>query len=103
MYIVVFTTCANKEEAQKISRALVEKRLAACVNILPQVESLFWWEGKVDSAQEFLLVIKSRAERFGKICALVKSLHSYEVPEIISLPVSEGHQPYLQWIDESLG
>jgi len=73
------------------------------VNILPQVESLFWWEGKVDSAQEFLLVIKSRAERFGKICALVKSLHSYEVPEIISLPVSEGHQPYLQWIDESLG
>lgn len=103
MYIVVFTTCANKEEAQKISRALVEKRLAACVNILPQVESLFWWEGKVDSEQEFLLVIKSRAERFGKICALVKSLHSYEVPEIISLPVSEGHQPYLQWIDESLG
>jgi periplasmic divalent cation tolerance protein len=102
MHIVVLVTCANKEEAQKISRALVENKLAACVNILSGVESSFWWEGKVDSAQEFLLVAKSRGELFEKISGLVKSLHSYEVPEIIALPVTDGHKPYLKWIDDSL-
>lgn len=103
MNIVVFVTASGKEEAQKIAQALVEKRLAACVNIISGVESVFWWESKVDRASEALLVIKSCQEKFAEIAETVKSLHSYAVPEIIALPISAGYQPYLKWINESIG
>ena len=102
MYIVIFVTCGNKEEAKKIAAALIDKRLAACVNIMDGVESFFWWQGKVDEAKEALLMIKTKKAKFAKIVKLVKSIHSYEVPEIIALPVVCGYAPYLGWINECI-
>ena len=100
--IIVFVTCADKKEAKKISSALVANRLAACVNIAGNIESVFWWQGKVDSSSEVLLMAKSLKNKFAKITKLVKSLHSYEVPEIIALPVIMGDKKYLGWIKESV-
>lgn len=102
MHIVIFVTASNNEEAGKISRALVENKLAACVNIIGAVKSVFWWEGKLDSAEEALLIIKSSKSKLAKIIKLVKSLHSYQVPEIIALPIIAGDKRYLGWIDASL-
>ncbi len=102
MYIVIFITASNKNEAERIARALLKNKLAACVNIVGGVESFFWWQGKIDSASEALLVIKSKKQKLNKIIKLVKSMHSYEVPEIIALPIASGSRQYLKWIDESL-
>lgn len=101
MYAVIFITCANKKEAGRIAKALVKNKLAACVNIVDKIESIFWWQGKVDLASEALLIMKSKREKLTKIIKLVKSMHSYEVPEIIALPIIGGYRPYLEWIDES--
>ncbi len=103
MYAVIFITCAHKKEARCIAKALVKNKLAACVNIVDKIESLFWWQGKVDVAGEALLIIKSKREKLTKIIKLVKSMHSYQVPEIIALPIIGGYRPYLEWIDESTG
>jgi len=102
MYCLVLITAKNKNEARNIAKALLNKRLAACVNILDKVESLFWWKGKIDSAFEAMLIVKSKGEKLPKIIKMVKSLHSYSVPEIIALPVSSGFKPYLEWINESI-
>jgi len=102
MHIVVFITCAKKKEAKLIARALVARRLAACVNIVEKIESLFWWAGKLDRAEEILLIVKSHQSKLARINKLVKSLHSYEVPEIIALPIVGGYPPYLKWLDDSL-
>jgi len=102
MYIVIFITVSNKKEAKRIASGLIRNKLAACVNIALKIESFFWWQGKPDKAKEMLLIAKSKKQNFNKIIKLVKSLHSYEVPEIIALPVAAGYKPYLKWIDESL-
>jgi len=102
MYIVILITAANKGEAKKIAKSLVENKLAACVNVLSEVSSLFWWKSKVDTAKEIILLIKSRREKLNKIVKLVKSLHSYDCPEIIALPIVGGSKTYLDWIDESI-
>lgn len=102
MYIIILVTAANISEAEKISSSLVEKKLAACVNILAGVKSRFCWEGKVDSAKEVLLTIKSKKSKLPAIIKTVKSLHSYKVPEIIALPIIGGEKKYLRWIDESI-
>lgn len=102
MYIVVFVTASSKKEAQNLARGLLRNRLCACVNIVDKIESLFWWEGKIDSASETLLIIKSTKAKLPKIMKLVKSKHSYEVPEVIALPIIGGLKPYLRWIDESI-
>ena len=102
-YIVVLATVGSKEEAQKIARGLLEEKLAACVNIIDGVESHFWWQGKIDSAKEALLVIKTKKELFNKLAKKVKSLHSYSVPEIIALPIVTGNTEYLNWINDSTG
>ena len=102
MYIVVLVTAGNKKEAQKIAMGLIEQKLAACVNIIDKVDSLFFWEAKIDRAKECLLVIKSKKEKLPGIIKLVNSLHSYKVPEIIALPIIAGSKPYLRWIDASL-
>ncbi len=96
--ILVFITVPSREEAEKIARRVVEDRLAACVNIVPQVRSLFTWEGKLSQEDEVLLVVKSRRSRFPALAGTVKELHSYSVPEIIAIPVLEGTADYLQWI-----
>ena len=103
MYIVIFITAANKKQANNIGRELVKHKLAACVNIASNIESIFWWQGKLDKAKESLLIIKSRKEKLSKIIKLVKSLHSYSVPEIIALPIISGNKDYLKWIDDSIG
>ncbi len=102
MYCVILVTASNKEEAQKIASGLIESRLAACVNIVDPIGSIFWWQGKIDRATEALLVIKTRKALIKKLIKKVKSLHSYDVPEIIALPVIDGSKEYLEWIDESL-
>jgi periplasmic divalent cation tolerance protein len=101
MAIVVFVTCANKNQANKIAQALIKQKLAACVNLVNPVNSLFWWQKKVDSSKEVLLIIKTKKKLFGKLEKLVKSLHSYEVPEIIALPIIMGNKKYLDWINDS--
>lgn len=101
--IVVLVTCASAKEARKIARALVESNIAACVNLMSSpVESIYRWKGKVASAKEFLLVIKTARKRFAAVQAEVRRLHSYELPEIIALPITEGSHDYLDWIGESV-
>jgi len=100
--VVIFITSASKKEAKAIAKALVQKRLVACVNIVEKVESFFWWKKKIDSAKAVLLIAKSKKSNFEKIIKLVKAKHSYEVPEIIVLPIIAGYKPYLEWIDDSL-
>jgi len=102
-YIVVFVTCTNKEEGEKISQALVEKKLVACVNLIPEISSRYWWQGKIETSNEVLLIIKSKKSLFKEIVAEVKRLHSYTVPEIIALPIINGNKDYLDWIEESVG
>lgn len=97
-YVVVIITAGSAAEAEQIARGLVEARLAACVNIIPRVDSLFRWQGKLDTAAESLLIVKGRASRLDDIIALVKARHSYQVPEIITLPIVGGHPAYLDWL-----
>ena len=96
--IVVLITAGSEAEATTIGRALVEKELVACVNILPGVRSIFQWEGKVTEEQEVLLMAKTVSKAFKEVEATVKSLHSYSVPEVISLSIQEGLPEYLNWI-----
>jgi periplasmic divalent cation tolerance protein len=101
--IVVLVTCGSAKEARKIARAVVEKRLAACANILTSpVQSVYRWKGRVESAKEFLLIIKTTKPRFPKLKAEVERLHTYEVPEIIALPIASGATDYLTWISDSV-
>jgi periplasmic divalent cation tolerance protein len=99
---IVFTTTGSEEEAQKIARHLVERRVAACVNIIPRMESIYRWQGKVESAQEWLLIIKTTAARFPAVRESIRELHSYELPECIVVSVEDGSLPYLQWLEESV-
>ncbi|MDH4300369.1 MAG: divalent-cation tolerance protein CutA [Dehalococcoidia bacterium] len=99
--IVVLITAGSGEEARKIAKLLVKEKKAACVNILPGVDSLFWWKGKIDSARENLLFVKTRASLFPEIVNLVKEIHSYGVPEIIALPITGGSEDYLRWLDSA--
>jgi periplasmic divalent cation tolerance protein len=101
-YIVLLITTANDEEAHRISTVLLEKKKAACVNIVPRVDSLFWWQGKLDSGIENLLIVKTKAHLLNEIIALVKESHSYETPEVIALPIIGGSQEYLQWIEKEV-
>jgi len=101
-YIVVLMTAADKEEAVKIVRCLLNEKLIACANIVGPVSSLFWWEGKIDEASEFLVFMKSRENLFEKLTERVKELHSYQVPEIIALPAEKGLPSYLDWLSTSL-
>lgn len=101
-YIVVFITANTSDEAHRIAATLLENKKAACVNIVPEVDSRFWWEGKLDSARESLLVIKSKSVLLPEIIDLVKNIHSNTVPEIIALPIIGGSQDYLDWIDKEV-
>jgi periplasmic divalent cation tolerance protein len=100
--LVVLSTVGRAEDAERIGRALVERGLAACVNVLPAVTSIYRWKGKLEKEEERLLLIKTRAERFEALKQALVSLHPYEVPEVLALPVADGHQPYLDWLDESV-
>ncbi len=100
-YIIVLVTAKDKKEAEKIARGLLEAKLIACANILEGVQSLFWWQGKIDISQEVLLILKTKKILFKKVLNQVKSLHSYQTPEIIALPIVNGSEDYLRWISSS--
>ncbi len=100
---LVLSTVGSQEEARKIAHALVERRLAACVNIVPGVESIYRWQGKIEMAAEYVLLIKTTAAAFPRLRDALAELHSYEVPECIALAVEEGGTNYLEWIGESVG
>jgi periplasmic divalent cation tolerance protein len=101
-YIIAITTTPSKNEAEKIAKTLLEERLIACANIIGPVQSLFWWQSKIDEAQEHLILMKTRKDLFSKLSEKVKALHSYQVPEIIAMPIVEGFKPYLEWLESSL-
>jgi periplasmic divalent cation tolerance protein len=96
--IIILVTAGAEEEAEKIARALVEERLAACVNLISPIRSIYRWEGKVQDDREWLLVIKTQPTHFAAVEAQVKALHSYQVPEVIALPVVDGSEKYLEWV-----
>ncbi|HQO04243.1 MAG TPA: divalent-cation tolerance protein CutA [Spirochaetota bacterium] len=102
-YIVVFCTVPSEETGHAIAESLVGKQFAACVNITGDIHSTYSWKGEVCRESERLLIIKSRPELFGDIEKEICTLHPYEVPEIISVPITQGFQPYLSWIDEMTG
>ena len=101
--IVVLSTCDSEEQAQQIARHLVEHRQAACVNIMPGARSVYRWKDKIEETAEFLLVIKSRRDLFAAVRAAIEKIHTGEVPEIIALPVVDGSEAYLDWMDHELG
>jgi periplasmic divalent cation tolerance protein len=98
---IVLTTTASEEEARKIARHLVERRLAACVNIIPQIMSIYRWQEKIEEAREWLLLIKTTAPAFAQVRDTIAELHSYDLPECICLTIEDGSPNYLQWIAES--
>jgi periplasmic divalent cation tolerance protein len=99
---IVLSTAGSEEEARTIAHHLIERRLAACVNIVPQVESIYRWQGKVESSPEWLLVIKTTAERFPAVKDAIRVLHSYELPECIAINIEDGAPDYLEWIEHSV-
>jgi periplasmic divalent cation tolerance protein len=100
--IVVLTTCADENEAEKLARALLDDRLAACVTVIPRMRSFYHWKGAIESADECLLLIKSSRELFEPLSATLRKLHSYEVPELLALPVVDGETNYLNWLESNI-
>lgn len=95
---LVLTTAGSADEAKKIAQALVERRLAACVNIVPRIESVYRWKEQVETAEEWLLLIKTRANDFERVRNAIRELHSYELPECIMLEIAQGDKAYLDWL-----
>lgn len=99
---MVYVTVGSSDEADRLARALVEERLAACVNRIKAVQSIYRWQGRVEQSEEELLIIKTKKELFDRLKTRVQELHSYSVPEIIALPILEGNESYLKWLGEQL-
>jgi periplasmic divalent cation tolerance protein len=100
--ILVLTTASSKDEAQKIGRVLVERLLAACVTVVPQVRSIYRWEGEIEEAEEWLLILKTTRGAFERVRDAIVELHSYDVPECISLSIEDGSVAYLSWMGQSV-
>lgn len=100
--IVILSTCSTEEEAEKLARSLVEARLAACVSVIPRMRSFYHWNGAIESGDECLLLIKSSRELFEPVRAKLATVHSYEVPELLALPVVEGSANYMNWLTANL-
>ena len=101
-FLLVLTTAASKAEAQRLSRDLLQRKLAGCVNLVPRLDSFYWWKGKIEHGSEVLLLIKTSRRRIVQLAHFLKSTHSYEVPELIALPILWGDQVYLNWLRQSL-
>jgi len=101
-HVVVFITAPSMEEGKKIARKVVEEKLAACANIVPALHSIYWWQGKIETADEVMLIVKTKSSMVTRLVDRVKKLHSYTVPEIVALPIMDGNRDYLKWIDDSL-
>lgn len=98
-FLLLYITTKDRKEAKKIGGVLLKKRLTACVNILPKMESMYWWQGKIESAKEALLLVKTRRALVKKTIATVKKLHSYECPCVVAMPIVEGNEDYLRWAE----
>lgn len=103
MFYVVLVTTKDQSEAKRIVEQLVSEKFVACANIVPSVSSTYWWKGKIEHADEALVVMKTSNEKLERLIARIKELHSYEVPEILALPIEHGLPEYLKWLKESLG
>ena len=101
-YCLVLSTCPNQESAESIAMMLVEKKLAACVNIVPGLISVYEWQGKIEKSQEYLLIAKTKSTAFQAVESAILERHPYELPEIISIPLNNGLANYLSWIDDNL-
>jgi len=101
-YIIVFITASNQREAKQIAQHLVEEKLAACVNVIPGITSIYRWKGKIERSQESLLVVKTKNSLWPDLVRQVRKEHSYNTPEIIALPIVKGWKPYLDWLDISI-
>ena len=101
--IVILSTCGSEEEAARLARLLVERGLAACVNVAPGIRSFYRWEGRIESAGEWLLIVKSSHGLFDAVVRAIEEAHSYEVPEVIALPIVAGSAKYLDWLRGNLG
>ncbi len=99
MYVLVYSTAGDKEEAKRIARKLVEEGLAACVNVWP-IESVYEWEGEIEEDEEVALLVKTTAEKAGEVVERIVELHSYDVPAVLVVPVLGGHEEFLEWIRE---
>ena len=100
---IVLSTAGSEDEARKIARSLIEQRLAACVNIVAGIESIYRWQNKIESSREWLLLIKTTAEQFRAVQAAIRELHSYDLPECVAISIHDGSAEYLNWIAESVG
>jgi periplasmic divalent cation tolerance protein len=100
--ILVLTTAGSEAEARNIAHALVDRKLAACANIIPRIQSIYRWQGKIEESEEYLLLIKTTADHFTKVRDAIQELHSYDLPECIAVPISNGSDPYLKWIGTAL-
>ena len=98
--LIVFVTVSSQEEGERIGSSLVESKLAACVNVLPQVSSIFSWQGKIEKDGEIMLLIKTTSERMDDLAAKIKEMHSYDVPEILAVPVFAGSRDYIDWVHQ---
>ncbi|MCS7095770.1 MAG: divalent-cation tolerance protein CutA [Candidatus Bathyarchaeota archaeon] len=101
-HCIVLVTASSREEAEKIVRILLEEKLIACANIISPVFSLFWWQGRIENAQEHLIIMKTTRSLFSRLAEKVKTLHSYQVPEIIAIPIVRGYKPYMDWLKGTL-
>jgi len=101
-HVVVFVTAANVAEAKKIANEILKRKFAACANIVKGVDSSYWWHGKIERSTEIMVIMKTQSRLTEKLIRAVKKLHSYEVPEIIAVPIVSGSPDYLKWIDESV-
>ncbi len=101
MHNFIYVTASSKDEAERIAKRLLEKKLAACVNVLP-IKSYFWWEGRIEEAEEYAMIVKTRAEMFSKVRDEIKAIHSYSVPCICAIPIERGLEEFLKWIDETV-
>jgi len=99
-YVVVYVTCSDEEEAKKIADILLEERLISCANIMPSCRSIYRWEGKVETGQETVMILKTREELFEQVERTIVNIHSYDCPCIIALPVLKGHEPFMNWIGQ---
>ena len=100
---IVLSTAGSEEEARRIARYLVERQLAACVNLVPRMESVYRWQGKIESSQEWLLLVKTSADQFPGVRDAIQELHSYQLPECIAVGIEDGSSEYLDWLGDSLG
>lgn len=101
-FVIIMVTCASRVEARRIADRILKMRLAACANIIDGIDSKFWWNNKIDHTSESLIIIKTRKSNFKKIESQIIKLHSYEVPEIIAIPIAAGSRNYLNWIGENV-